>query len=106
MLTQIPASGGNAIEETCTPSPQEERQFRTFLNIMDGRRPGVQVMDSNGDGLFNALDQQVSRMQTSKGAQSPVIGKDLIKVRGADGSLDTFARLPEQPFRPSWRQMQ
>ena len=106
VLTQIPASGGNAIEETCTPSPQEERQFRTFLNIMDGRRPGVQVMDSNGDGLFNALDQQVSRMQTSKGAQSPVIGKDLIKVRGADGSLDTFARLPEQPFRPSWRQMQ
>ena len=73
VLTQIPASGGNAIEETCTPSPQEERQFRTFLNIMDGRRPGVQVMDSNGDGLFNALDQQVSRMQTSKGAQSPVM---------------------------------
>ena len=36
----------------------------------------------------------------------PVIGKDLIKVRGADGSLDTFVRLPEQPFRPSWRQMQ
>ena len=106
VLTQIPASGGNAIEETCTPSPQEERQFRTFLNIMDGRRPGVQVMDSNGDGLFNSLDQQVSRMQTSKGAQSPVIGKDLIKVRGADGSLDTFVRLPEQPFRPSWRQMQ
>ena len=106
VLTQIPASGGNSVEETCTPSPQEERQFRTFLNIMDGRRPSVQVMDANGDGLFNVDDQQVSRMQTSKGAQSPVVGKDTIKVKGADGSQDTFARLPEQPLRPSWRQMQ
>lgn len=105
--TQIPASGSNSTEETCTPSPQEEKQYFTLLNIMDGKKPGVQVMDSNGDGIYNIVsDQGVSRMTTSKGAQSSITGKDTIDVTGSDGSKDKLARMPEQPMRPSWRQLQ
>jgi len=104
VLTQVPASGGNSEEETCSPSPQEEKQFRTLLNIMDGRKPNVQVMDLNGDGIYNSADNQdrgVSRMSTSKGAKGITIGKQIIK-----SGDDPLARLPEQALRPSWRQMQ
>ncbi|WP_082493338.1 pilus assembly protein [Acidovorax sp. Leaf160] len=104
VLTQVPASGGNSQEETCSPSPQEEKQFRTLLNIMDGRKPNVQVMDLNGDGIYNTADNQdrgVSRMSTSKGAKGIAINKRIIK-----SGDDSLARLPEQALRPSWRQMQ
>jgi len=114
VLSQIPASGGNSAEELCNPSPQQEKQFRTFLNIMDGKRPGVQVMDANGDGLYiNSAgeDQGVSRMSTSGGAISNTTGKNASgNIRnvatGADGKQDIFAPMPEQPMRPSWRQLQ
>lgn len=105
--TQIPASGGNSVEETCTPSPQEEKQYLTLLNIMDGKRPGVQVMDQNGDGVYDPVaDQNVSRMTVARGAQSSVTGKDTIKITGSTGQEDILARMPEQPMRPSWRQLQ
>lgn len=105
--TQIPASGGNSVEETCTPSPQEEKQYLSLLNIMDGKKPGVQVMDQNGDGLYNNVtDNNVSRMTVAKGAQSSVTGKDTIKITGSTGQEDILARMPEQPMRPSWRQLQ
>lgn len=114
VISQVPASGGNSVEELCDPSPTEEKQFRTFLNIMDGKRPGVQVMDANGDGVYiNAVgeDEGVSRMSTSKGAISNTTGKnasgDIRNVAtGADGKKDIFAPMPEQPMRPSWRQLQ
>lgn len=124
--SQIPASGGNSIEELCTPSPQEEKQFRTFLNIMDGKPPSVQIMDKDGDGLFNSAigkDDGVSRMTMSIGASSNKASKDSISITlptgatkkihrdiitstGSDGRKDVFARMPEQPMRPTWRQLQ
>lgn len=106
VLTQIPASGGNSVEEICNPSPQEEKQFRTFFNIMDGKRPSVQILDVNGDGAYNDLDRGASRMTTSKGAQSSNQNKDTTDVTGTDGKTDKIARMPEQPIRPSWRQLQ
>lgn len=126
VMSQIPASGGNSVEELCNPSPQEEKQFRTFLNIMDGKSPSVQIMDADGDGLFNKAsgkDEGASRMTASKGASSSkegkdtititdangkqrIIHRDIITTTGSDGRKDIFARMPEQPMHPSWRQLQ
>ena len=108
MWTQIPASGGNSVEETCTPSPQEEKQYLTLMNIVDGKRASVQLMDKNGDGLYNNLDENVSRMTTMKGGKSIMQKPDgKTEITNADGSKDApLAPMPEQAMRPSWRQLQ
>ena len=108
MWTQVPASGGNSVEETCTPSPQEEKQYLTLMNIVDGKRASVQLMDKNGDGLYNNLDENVSRMTTMKGGKSIMQMPDgKTEITNADGSKDApLAPMPEQAMRPSWRQLQ
>lgn len=58
VISQIPASGGNSAEEICVPAPQEEKQFRTLINIMDGKAPSIQIMDVNGDGYYNKSASQ------------------------------------------------
>ena len=74
---------------------------------MDGKRPSVQVMDTNGDGFYNSgPDKDASRMTLPPGAVSVVAGKDKITISGGDGKPDELARMPEQPMRPSWRQLQ
>lgn len=111
--SQIPARGSEdgivtGTAETCEASTVNgERQFLTLLNIMDGKRPSVQIMDANGDGLYSAADQGVHRMTTSKGAQSQFLQGDRIIFQGGKNDpQDKLARMPEQPVRPSWRQLQ
>lgn len=108
MWTQIPASGGNSVEETCKPSPKEEKQYVTLMNIVDGKRASVQLMDKNGDTYYNDLDENVSRMTTMKGSKSIMQAPDgKTDITNADGSKDApWAPMPEQAMRPSWRQLQ
>lgn len=108
MWTQIPASGGNSVEETCKPSPKEEKQYLTLMNIVDGKRASVQLMDKNGDTFYNELDENVSRMTTMKGGKSIMQAPDgKTDITNADGSKDApLAPMPEQSLRPSWRQLQ
>ncbi|TQL71909.1 pilus assembly protein [Delftia sp. HK171] len=110
IYSQIPARSskrpGEAINrpaDACNVS--EESQFLTLMNIMDGKRPSVPLMDSNGDGVYDTADQEASRATVSGGAQTLLnkghhaIGYD------ADGRRNVLARMPEQSLRPSWRQM-
>ncbi len=100
-------TGGN--EESCEPAGTPEKAYATLLNIMDGKKPGIQVMDQTGDGLYNAADHGVSRMTIPPGAVSSVTGKKTIKLSGKMGGVDKdidWNRMPEQPLRPSWRQVQ
>lgn len=111
MVTSItPAYGGNGTgQESCEPAGTAEKKYLTLMNIMDGKPPTVQVMDTNGDGLYSKAsdkDQGASRMSISSGASSNTVGKDTITHTGADGKQDKFARMPEQSMRPSWRQLQ
>ncbi|WP_418514955.1 pilus assembly protein [Delftia sp. PS-11] len=100
-----PATGAAA--ESCSAALENERQFLTLLNILDGKRPSVQIMDTNGDGIYSAADQGMHRMSIPRGAQSQVIRKDdRIVLQGGDGEQSVMARMPEQPVRPSWRQLQ
>lgn len=102
-----PAYGGTGSnEETCEPAGTPEKAYLTLMNIMDGKKPGVQVMDRNGDGYYNTSDDGVSRMTLPPGAISSVAGKKTLTLTGGDNKPDQLARMPEQPMRPSWRQLQ
>lgn len=102
-----PAYGGNGSnEESCEPSGTPEKRYVTLFNIMDGNAPSVQVMDTNGDGIYSkTADGGASRMSVSSGASSPRMEPDVMVRTGADGKQDRYARMPEQPLRPSWRQL-
>lgn len=110
--SQIPARAGGGTPtgqaESCEASAADgERQFLTLLNIMDGRRPSVPLMDANGDAVYSAADQSVHRMTTAPGTSSQFIRGERIIFRGAKNEAqDRLARMPEQPVRPSWRQLQ
>lgn len=110
VFSTAPAFTGNANgEESCAPAGTNEKAYLTIMNIMDGKKPSVQVMDANGDGFYNneaGKDEGVSRMTLSQGAISSVTGKKKITLSASDGKTDELASMPEQLMRPSWRQLQ
>src|SRR6218665_2364959 len=66
LISEVPASGGNSADESCTRTSTPAQKIRTLLNIMDGKRPSIQVLDANGDGIYDPVsDQNVSRMTAS-----------------------------------------
>lgn len=104
-----PAYGGTLTnEESCEPAGTAEKAYLSLMNIMDGKKPSVQIMDSNGDGFYNqdaSKDAGVSKMSISPGAIGNTINEKTITLTGSDGKIDKLARMPEQPMRPSWRQL-
>jgi type IV pilus assembly protein PilY1 len=106
LISEVPASGGGLAEETCSPPPTEVKKYRTLLNIMDGKRPSVQVLDTNGDGSYNAVsDQNASRM-TASPTENRIRGATKEIRLGSNALKDELARMPEIPLRPNWRQLQ
>lgn len=88
--TETPPAGHGS-EEGCRPTKAAAgaaSRFRTLINIMDGKRPSVQLVDYNGDGSYDAADRNVARAALKAGRP------------------DALARMPEQSIRPSWRQLQ
>ena len=108
VYTQVPAKSSNAdarVESCDAAAVDEERQYRTLINIMDGARPSVPIVDLNGDGLHNASDLQVSRTQVSRGSHLLIARKGKSMDIDAGNSSELLARMPEQSLRPSWRQL-
>lgn len=121
VLSQVPASSALIGGPTCSPSPQAEKQFRTFLNIMDGRSPSVQLLDKDGDGYYNSADfisgTVTARMTTTAGSKTNIYLPNKVIAKGEAGGSgggggtppskdDEMRLMPEQPLRPSWRQVQ
>lgn len=110
VYSQVPARGAargsQIVGESCeTTGVLEETQYLSLLNIMDGLRPSVPVMDLNGDKLYNASDRFVARMTVSKGAQTQITKGREVLNRGGKEREDKLKRLPENSSRPSWRQL-
>jgi type IV pilus assembly protein PilY1 len=112
VYSQVPAKGSGsgsdaaAGAESCSASAiDEERQYRTLINIMDGARPSVQIVDRNGDGLLDAGDLHVSRIQVSRGSHLLIARKGKTLDIDARNGSELLARMPEQSLRPSWRQL-
>lgn len=109
IYSQVPAKGSRTKSdaESCEQTAvDEERQYLTLINIMDGERPSIQLLDQNGDGFYDLTsDNYVSRVQIAKGGHIQVTGKNKVTDIGNGGTLE-LARMPEQSMRPSWRQLQ
>ena len=109
--SQVPAKGSKVdpnVESCDSTSVDGERQYRTFVNIMDGRKPTVQIVDMNTDGVYNAAgDKGVSRAKVAKGPHS-VIRKNKFENVDVDAknNKENLAAMPEESLRPSWRQIQ
>lgn len=109
LISEVPASGGiTSAEESCAPPPTDLKKYRTLVNIMDGKRPSVQVMDTNGNGTYDgASDMYVSRMTASDAENRVTTKTQEIRIgHGSQVMTDKLARLPEIPLRPNWRQLQ
>ena len=108
VYSQVPAKGSNVdvnVESCNSTSVDEERQYRTLINIMDGLRPSVQIVDMNGDGLYNGSDLFVSRVRVSKGSHTLITQKNKVTDIDTKNNKELLARMPEQSLRPSWRQL-
>ncbi|MDO4796060.1 MAG: PilC/PilY family type IV pilus protein [Brachymonas sp.] len=108
----VPASGSGDLEdETCSATPNAGKRFLTLVNILTGKPPSVQLMDLNGDGLYNAEDLGVARMSLLPDSSTIVKGERgaVVTSSGAGKALpqeNRLAPLPIQAVRPSWRQLQ
>jgi type IV pilus assembly protein PilY1 len=113
VYSQVPAKGSRLDPnvETCEAgSVDKERQYLTFINIMDGKRPSVQIMNTDGiNGYSLTADKGASRMSITGGAQTMIKRGDKMIHTGKDDAgnsrTDEFALMPEQSLRPSWRQV-
>lgn len=108
--SQVPAKGSNVdpnVESCESTSVDGERQYRTFVNIMDGKRPSVQIVDMNNDKKYDSADAGVSRKKVAKGPHS-IIKKDKFENVDIDAknNKENLAAMPEESLRPSWRQIQ
>ncbi len=120
--SQVPAKGSNVdpnVESCESTSVDGERQYRTFVNIMDGKAPSIAVVDKNKDGKFimkagedavtvtSGLLASISRAQVAKGPHS-IIKKDKFENADIDAKnrKENLAAMPEESLRPSWRQIQ
>lgn len=118
--SQVPAKGSDVdpnVESCESTSVDEERQYRTFINIMDGKSPTVQLVDkdkngqfdmANGDGvLVNGKYIGISRAKVSKGPHTIISTSRHQSVDiDAKNNQEKLARMPEESLRPSWRQIQ
>lgn len=106
------SSTNDNINESCVPTKVDTSagsQYRTLINIMDGKRPTVQLVDTNGDGVFNAGDSGASRVSLPTGSPLLITTRNNVMDYtgvGAGGTPRKDARMPEQSMRPSWRQFQ
>ncbi|MFT3814169.1 MAG: PilC/PilY family type IV pilus protein [Acidovorax sp.] len=113
VLSQVPAQGSRLdpnVESCDAGTVGEERQYLTLINIMDGKRPSVQIMNTDGRNGYNlTADLGASRMSLPPGAITMIKrgGKMVVSGTKKDGTRveEELALLPEMSMRPSWRQL-
>jgi type IV pilus assembly protein PilY1 len=115
VYTQIPArgstnNGNNATGESCDDAVVNgEVQYISFINVMDGKAPSVQLIDMNGDGYYNASDNGAARMKIGAGSHTMVASGDLmydVSASAKDANPKPYSRFPKKALRPNWRQAQ
>lgn len=106
------SSNSGNINESCTPSVIQTTigtQYRTLINIMDGKKPTVPLVMINGSAVTDLV-----RVPTPPGTPTLIkTPKRILDYTGATGGGSNGApppptieglRIPEQSLRPGWRQ--
>ena len=99
-------SSSSSANESCTPTTVAAvpgAQYRTLINIMDGKRPSVQLVGGS-------VKLGTSRIGVPSGTPQLVIsGKKVLDYTGVRNVKTDKPRednrMPEQSLRPSWRQV-
>ena len=105
-------SESDNINESCVPVKVDTSagsQFRTLINIMDGKLPSVQLVDYDNNGIYNVDDKKVARAAVKTGTPLLITKRDRIADETGGGlgagKNNNLNRMPEQSMRPSWRQL-
>ena len=112
ITSTVPASGGNIAEESCSPPALEGKQYQTLLGIEFGLRPTVQLLDADGDGLFNPAvdkDNKTNRHTTEPGKVIKTTGgftKNPEKCTDPTTCKSDTNEMPKPPLTINWRQLQ
>ncbi len=91
-------SESDNINESCVPVKVETSaggQFRTFVNIMDGKRPTVELVDTDNNGIYNSADNNVNPVAVKTGTPVLITKRDRIQDLTGGGG----ARHPEPHAR-------
>lgn len=103
----VPGSGGNTVGETCEPSSTPARGYITLLGIQQGQRPTQQLLDADGDGVYNAAaakDNDTNRTTSDpKGLRINARGKRILI--GNQGNTTESAHLLKPAATINWRQL-
>ena len=105
--SQVPAKSSSVDPnaESCElTTVAGEKQYRTFINIMDGAKPSVQIVDTNHDGIYDSADEGASRAEVSAGPHTLITKKNENVDMDAKNKKENLASMPEQSLRPNWRQ--
>jgi len=114
--TQSSSNTSANINESCTPSVIQTTagtQYRTLINIMDGKKPTVPLILINGSAITNLV-----RVSTPPGTPTLIkTPRRILDYTGASGGGSGGGgngtpppptieglRMPEQSLRPGWRQ--
>ncbi|QMV72791.1 pilus assembly protein PilC [Comamonas piscis] len=107
VISEVPVHARDGVpgQERCEPvEGAAARQYFSLLNIIDGLRPRLQLLDADGDALYDGQsDGQASRMSLGAGPHA------MLRVRDDEGQQriridgEALRDLPEVPIRPSWR---
>lgn len=103
ILSDVPASGGNTEGETCEPTSTPAKAWRTLLGIEFGKRPTQQILDANGDGLYNTLDDNTNRV-TAPPKELALGGKGE-QIRIGPDRTSRSNELSRPTSTVNWRQM-
>ena len=109
--SSVPASGGNTIEQTCTPSSTLEKPYVTLINIFNGKPPSIPLMNSNGSVNSAQKDTYEStdvgnRQSLKSSAMGRSVNATETTLNDGNGNTTNWARMPIQQLRPNWRQLQ
>ena len=106
----VPASGDqvDATQETCTPTAVPAKGYLTLMGIEQGLKPTVQLLDADGDGVFNSAankDNSTNRTTTSPEEISLTGPGKQIRI-GSDGKRRIVSEPPKPASTINWRQLQ
>lgn len=104
ILSDIPASGGNTEGESCEPASTPARAWRTLLSIESGNAPNQQILDANGDGIYDALDNNTNRVQSSP--KELALGGKGEQIRIGVDRYTKSDELARPVSTVNWRQLQ